>query len=54
MYIHEQEKWSNLTWDSVKLAESLTEVRHLQGRLLGRMDALGFQLREEALDRNPF
>src|SRR5665213_2352469 len=48
MYIHEQKEWPLLTWDQAKLAGLLTEVRHLQGRLLGRMEGLGFQLREEA------
>lgn len=48
MYIHELKAWPNLTWDSAKLVNLLAEVRHLQGRLLGRMESLGFQLREEA------
>ncbi len=48
MYIHERKAWPNLTWDSAKLADVLAEVRYLQGRLLGQMSALGFQLREEA------
>lgn len=47
MYIYERIEWPNLTWDQAKLAELLAEVRYLQGRLLGRMNALGFQLREE-------
>jgi Fic family protein len=48
MYIHEREAWPKFTWDQVRLSHLLVEVRHLQGRLLGHMDALGFQLREEA------
>jgi Fic family protein len=48
MYIHERKDWPEFRWDQVKLAPLLTEVRHLQGRLLGRMEALGFALREEA------
>jgi Fic family protein len=48
MYIHQRKAWPNLTWDTTKLADSLAEVRHLQGRLLGRMGTLGFQQREEA------
>src|SRR6185295_16404244 len=31
-----------------KLGNLLADVRHLQGRLLGRMEALGFGMREEA------
>ena len=48
MYIYEREEWPRFTWDQVKLADLLADVRHQQGRLLGRMEALGFQLREEA------
>lgn len=48
MYIHEKAEWPNLTWDESKLATPLAEVRHLQGKLLGRMEGLGFSLREEA------
>lgn len=48
MYIHEHKKWPELSWNQAKLADLLAEARHLQGRLLGRMEALGFGLREEA------
>ncbi|CAN5234715.1 Fic family protein [soil metagenome] len=48
MYIHEREAWPNLIWDAVKIANLLAEVRYMQGRLLGQMDAIGFQSREEA------
>src|SRR5437667_361065 len=48
MYLHERKEWPEFKWDQTKLAPLLAEVRHLQGRLLGRMEALGFQLREEA------
>jgi len=48
MYIHQQHHWPDFYWNREKLAFLLAEVRHLQGRLLGRMDALGFALREEA------
>jgi Fic family protein len=48
MYIHEQPNWPELRWDAAKLAGPLAEVRHLQGRLIGRMQSLGFPLREEA------
>src|SRR4051812_5825407 len=48
MYIHERKDWPGFRWDQAKLASLLAEARHSQGRLLGRMEALGFQLREEA------
>ena len=37
-----------LTWDAEILAPKLADLRHRQGRLLGRMENLGFQLRREA------
>ena len=49
MYIHEQEDWPRLHWQSEVLTGALGDVRHRQGRLLGRMQALGFRLREEAV-----
>src|SRR5271170_6605740 len=48
MYIHERKEWPEFYWDQAKLAGLLANVRHQQGRLLGRMEALGFQLREQA------
>ena len=48
MYIHERKEWPEFKLDQVKLAPLLADVRHSQGRLLGRMESLGFQLREEA------
>lgn len=48
MYIHQQDQWPDFRWDQGKLAVLLAEVRHQQGRLLGRMEALGFALQKEA------
>lgn len=48
-YIHVQETWPSFTWQDQKLAASLAHVRHRQGRLIGRMEGLGFSLRSEAL-----
>ncbi len=47
-YIHERPDWPAFCWDMDALAEPLAAVRHQQGRLLGRMDGLGFPLRDEA------
>lgn len=47
-YIHQRPSWPNLTWNAAELAPALAAVRHKQGRLLGRMEGLGFQLRQEA------
>jgi len=48
MYIHQLAKWPEFTWDNDSLAELLASVRHRQGRLLGKMEGIGFSLREEA------
>ena len=36
-------------WNRERLAEPLAAVRHRQGRLIGHMEALGFNLRQEAV-----
>ena len=48
MYIHKRKEWPDFRWDQAKLAGPLVETRHLQGRLLGQMEALGFGLSEES------
>jgi len=47
-YIHERPNWPGFRWDSGAIAAQLGAVRHRQGRLLGRMEGLGFDLRTEA------
>src|SRR5665811_1731521 len=49
MYIYELPEWPQFTWNRELLAEPLASVRHRQGRLTGRMEALGFSLRQEAV-----
>src|ERR1700692_480391 len=49
LYIHQLPSWPKFTWDQRRLAGQLASVRHRQGRLIGRMQALGFALREEAV-----
>lgn len=47
-YIWERSRWPEMTFDTAKLTVPLAAVRHAQGRLLGRMESLGFKLRDEA------
>jgi Fic family protein len=47
-YIHELSGWPDLTWDAHALSGALASVRHKQGRHLGRMAEIGFQLRAAA------
>ncbi|MCK9270152.1 MAG: Fic family protein [Bacteroidales bacterium] len=49
IYIHEQDGWANFTWSDKPVLLKLGEARNLQGRLLGRMESLGFELRNEAV-----
>ena len=49
MWIHEDQNWPNFTWDAEALASKLADTRHRQERLLGRMEAVGFELRPEAI-----
>ena len=49
MFIHQKKDWTNFIWDNNRLLVLLADVRHLQGRLLGQMENLGFKLKEEAV-----
>ena len=49
IYIHQQPGWPRFHWRQEGLVDQLAAVRHRQGRLLGRMEALGFDLRQEAM-----
>jgi len=51
MHIHELKDWPQFRWDTESLAEPLASVRHRQGRLIGRMESLGFNLQREAVLR---
>jgi Fic family protein len=48
VYLHEKAGWPEFLWNGDLLAVPLAEARHKQGRLLGKMEALGFELRTEA------
>lgn len=47
-YIHQLKDWPHLHWKQDQLSPILSRVRHKQGKLTGRMEALGFKLRNEA------
>src|SRR6266705_5822726 len=49
MHIHELQDWPRIVWNRDRLAEPLAAVRHRQGRLIGHMEALGINLRQEAV-----
>lgn len=47
-YIHQLPDWPEFRWNHEKLGGLLAALRHRQGRLIGRMESLGFSLRAEA------
>ena len=48
-YIYQQPGWPKFSWNNEVIASPLAKARHLQGRLLGRMESLGFAQRDEAI-----
>ncbi len=48
-FIHQQANWPNFTWNNDEIANLFSEARNLQGRLMGKMELLGFDLRNESL-----
>ena len=48
-YIYQKENWPNFQWEDKAIIDLLGEVRNLQGRIVGRMEALGFDLRNDAV-----
>jgi Fic family protein len=49
VYIHDHDNWTDFTWDHKKVMAKLGEARNQQGRLLGKMESLGFDLQSEAV-----
>lgn len=47
-YIYQFTDWPQLFWDEDIISPILVKVRHNQGRILGRMEGLGFSLQAEA------
>jgi Fic family protein len=48
MYIYQHSNWTQFSWNNEQLLKPLGEVRYLQGKILGRMLSLGFDIRNEA------
>ena len=49
MYIYQLKDWPDFFWDTDPILPLVSKVRDLQGRLIGRMEGMGFELREEAV-----
>lgn len=48
IYIHQQHNWANFQWNEYDFISLLGEVRNLQGKLMGKVELLGFELKDEA------
>ena len=48
MYIYNHPNWPHFEWNNAKLLPLLSYVRNRQGKLIGKMGALGFELQNEA------
>lgn len=49
MYIWQNKEWPKFSWDELLIANKLTHVRHEQGRLLGMMSCLGFDVKNTTI-----
>jgi Fic family protein len=48
MYLRQRDNWPSFTWDDSAILPLLSAVRFSQGRLLGKLDDLGFNFEAEA------
>lgn len=46
-YIYQYQNWTNFTWRDADINALFGEVRHLQGKVNGQMNTLGFATQEE-------
>ena len=49
MYIYQNPDWHSFTWCGDKIQNLLLEIKKSQGFLLGKMDSLGFDVKNNAL-----
>ena len=47
-YIYEQTNWTDFSWDDKAINALFGEVRLMQGKIIGQMNALGFSAKKEA------
>ena len=48
-YIYQNNNWPNFTWNEREIQVILGKVRHLQGKIFGQINALGFSYKEETM-----
>lgn len=47
-YIYQYKQWPDFTWNEKQIGNILGKVRHLQGKIFGQMNNIGFTLKEES------
>jgi Fic family protein len=52
IYIQQKADWPNFYWKQENLLALLSEVRNMQGRIMGRMEGFGFNGQEAAVLKN--
>lgn len=48
MWIYDQDKWPNFSWEDKSITSKLALARNKQGILMGKMQMVGFELKDEA------
>ena len=49
VYLYQQQNWPSFDWNDEELISLLGKVRNAQGRIVGKMESLGFDLQNEAV-----
>jgi len=48
-YIYQYDNWPNFTWKEREIQSILGKVRHLQGKIFGQINVLGFSIKEDTM-----
>jgi len=48
-YIYEYKNWPHFTWNEKEILSLLSEVRLLQGKIIGQMSTLGFKVKSDSI-----
>jgi len=48
-YIYHNPNWHNFEWNSRIINDILGKIRNMQGRIIGKMEVIGFNFRKEAI-----
>lgn len=48
MFIYENKDWPCFTWNKIEVSGKLAKIKLVQGKLLGKMQSIGFDLQDQA------